>query len=151
MIIRHSVVVTAALLGSLLYAPAFIAGQPAGGTALDPQIQKLVASISTERLQQLLQRLSSFKTRNTLSDPASPDGIGAARQWILDEMTRSSPKLRVAFDTHIIPPGGRIPKETELRNVVAVLPGRSPRRIYVSGHYDSLNLGERGQAGLNTG
>ena len=26
---------------------------------------------------------------------------------------------------------------------MAVLPGRSPRRIYISGHYDSLNLGER--------
>jgi Zn-dependent M28 family amino/carboxypeptidase len=26
----------------------------------------------------------------------------------------------------------------ELRNVVAVLPGRSPRRIYVTGHYDSV-------------
>ena len=26
---------------------------------------------------------------------------------------------------------------------MAVLPGKSPRRIYVSGHYDSLNLGGR--------
>ena len=28
---------------------------------------------------------------------------------------------------------------------MAVLPGKSARRIYVSGHYDSLNLGARGQ------
>jgi Peptidase family M28 len=30
------------------------------------------------------------------------------------------------------------------------LPGKSPRRIYVSGHYDSLNLGVRGQLAGNT-
>ena len=24
---------------------------------------------------------------------------------------------------------------------MAILPGRSPRRIYVSGHYDSVNIG----------
>src|SRR5205814_134030 len=28
--------------------------------------------------------------------------------------------------------------DVELRNVMAVLPGRSPRRIYVSGHYDTV-------------
>ena len=38
----------------------------------------------------------------------------------------------------------------ELRNVLAILPGRTPRRIYVSGHYDTVNLGNQGQAGLNT-
>src|SRR5262249_11886803 len=83
------------------------------------------ASVSQERLQQLLQKLSSFKTRNTLSDPAAPNGLGEARQWILDELKRSSPKLQVSFDTHVIPQGGRITKETELRNVLAILPGRS--------------------------
>jgi hypothetical protein len=59
--------------------------------------------------------------------------------------------LQVSFDTHQIAPQGRITRQVELRNVMAVLPGKSPRRIYVSGHYDSLNLGDRGQAGLNTG
>jgi hypothetical protein len=34
---------------------------------------------------------------------------------------------------------------------MAVLPGKSPRRIYVSGHYDSLNLGSRGQQTSNEG
>ena len=29
-------------------------------------------------------------------------------------------------------------RDVRLRNVVAVLPGRSPRRIYVSGHYDTV-------------
>src|SRR5262249_60330122 len=82
--------------------------------------------------------------------PNTPNGLGEARQWILDELKQSSPRLQVSFDTHMLAPGGRVPKETELRNVLAILPGRSPRRIYISGHYDSLNLGPRGQAGLNT-
>lgn len=118
---------------------------------LDPHIQKLIESISEERLEALLKKLSSFHTRNTLSDPNLPNGLGEARQWILDEMKKSSPRLQVEFDVHQIPAGGRITHDVELRNIVAVLPGKSPRRIYVSGHYDSLNLGERGQAGLNTG
>jgi Peptidase family M28 len=130
-------------------APSRVAGQ-APAADVDPRIEKLVASVSQERLQQLLQKLSSFKTRNTLSDPAAPNGLGEARQWIFDELKRSSAKLQVSFDTHIIPQGGRITRETELRNVIAILPGRTPRRIYVSGHYDSLNLGVRGQEGLNT-
>jgi len=128
--------------------PAIAQSATAAGE-LDPRIQKLVSSISEERMKALLTRLSGFHTRNTLSDPNLPNGLGAARQWILDEMQKSSPKLQVSFDTHMIPASGRITQETELRNIIAVLPGRSPRRIYVSGHYDSLNLGERGQAGLN--
>jgi hypothetical protein len=115
---------------------------------LDPRIEKLIGSISEERMQQLLQKLVSFGTRNTLSDTTSTTrGIGAARQWILDEMKRSSPRLQVSFDTYTIPPHGRITRETELWNVMAVLPGKTPRRIYVSGHYDSLNIG--GQLGGN--
>ena len=47
-------------------------------------------------------------------------------------MRRSSEKLRVTFDTHLIPPQGRITRQVDLRNVMAILPGRSPRRIYVS-------------------
>ena len=93
-------------------------------------------------MRELLTKLVSFGTRNTLSDQNSPTrGIGAARNWILEEMRRSSEKLRVNFDAHIIPAQGRITREVDLRNVVAILPGRSPRRIYVSGHYDSLNIG----------
>ena len=123
---------------------------PAGG--VDPRIVKLLDSISEERMQQLLAKLVSFGTRNTLSDAASTTrGIGAARQWIYDELKRSSPKLQVSFDTHQIPARARITRDVELRNVMAVLPGKSPRRIYVSGHYDSLNLGAGGQQTSNSG
>ncbi|HWI19916.1 MAG TPA: M20/M25/M40 family metallo-hydrolase [Vicinamibacterales bacterium] len=108
----------------------------------DPRIEKIVASISEERLKSLLEKLVSFGTRNTLSDQTSPtQGIGAARNWILEEMRRSSENLRVTFDTHQIAAQGRITSAVDLRNVMAVLPGRSPRRIYVSGHYDTVNIG----------
>ena len=128
------------------------AAQERTAAPTDPRIEKLVAAISEERLQRLLEKLVSFGTRNTMSDTTSPArGIGAARQWILEELQRTSPKLQVSFDTHTIEPRGRITQKTDLRNVLAILPGRTPRRIYVSGHYDSLNLGPRGQAGFNSG
>ena len=112
--------------------------QPASG--LDPRIQKLLESISGQRLAEIVKKLQSFETRHTLSSATSETrGIGAARQWILDEMTRASPALKVSFDTYTLPKqGDRIPRDVELRNVMAILPGKSARRIYVSGHYDSL-------------
>src|SRR5262245_27621936 len=120
---------------------------------VDARISKLIGSISESRMEQLLRTLVAFGTRNTLSDAASPTrGIGAARQWIFDELRRTNPKLQVSFDTHQLPKGrsDRITRDVELRNVVAILPARSPRRIYISGHYDTVNLGSQGQAGLNT-
>src|SRR5712691_13470341 len=102
------------------------------------RISKLVASISESRMEQLLRTLVGFGTRNTLSDTASTTrGIGAARQWIYDKLEQTSPRLQVGFDTHQIPKGGRITRDVELRNVIAILPGRTARRIYVSGHYRS--------------
>ena len=126
--------------------------QSAAAPGLDPRIEALVAAVSQDRLERLLPALVAFGTRNTLSDTTSPTrGIGAARQWIFDELRRTSPRLQVSFDTHQIPMGGRITRDVELRNVVAVVPGRTPRRIYVSGHYDTVNLGAQGQVGLNSG
>jgi len=107
----------------------------------DPRIATIVAAVSQARLQQLVERLASFGTRNTLSDTASSTrGIGAARQWIVDELGRSSPRLQVSFDTHQVAQQGRITRDVELRNVVAVLPGKTPRRIYVTAHYDTVSI-----------
>jgi hypothetical protein len=126
----------------LLMVPVVASAQAPPRPDADPRVERIVASISEERLRELLAKLVSFGTRNTMSDQTSTTrGIGAARNWILEELRRSSERLRVSFDTHLIPPQGRITRLTDLRNVMAVLPGRSPRRIYVSGHYDSLNIG----------
>src|SRR5262249_19070151 len=132
-----------ALLGSFFF---FIVASAQDGPRpdADPRIEKLVASISEQRLRQIDENLTSFGTRNTLSDTTSSmRGIGAARQWIFDELKRSSAKLQVSFDTYTIAPQGRITREVELRNVVALLPGRTTRRIYVSGHYDTVNIGSQ--------
>lgn len=138
----------AGLTLALLVPPAARAQEHSG---LDPRIEAIVGSISEARLRETLTTLVGFGTRNTLSDTTSSmRGIGAAREWIRRELAAASPRLTVAFDVHLIPPGGRVTREVELRNVVAILPGRSPRRVYVSGHYDTLNLGQAGQAGLNT-
>ena len=106
---------------------------------LDPRIVKLVATISEERLSNILRSLQGFETRSTLSSATSiTRGVGAARTWILNEMKGYSPRLQVSFDTYLIAAQGRITRNVELRNVMAVLPGKSPRRIYVSGHYDTV-------------
>src|SRR5438067_1150024 len=106
---------------------------------LDPHIVKLVQSVSEERLAAILRKLESFGTRNTLSSQDRPDrGIGAARQWILDEMSSYGPRLHVSFDPYVVAKTGRITRDVEVRNVLAILAGKSARRIYVSGHYDSV-------------
>ena len=118
---------------------------------LDPRIVKLVSTVSEEHLGVILKKLESFETRSTLSSTTSTSrGIGAARQWILDEMKSYSPKLHVSFDTYQVVPQGRITRDVELRNVMAILPGRSPRRIYVSGHYDTVAR-PGGQGASNAG
>jgi hypothetical protein len=118
---------------------------------LDPRIVKMVSSISEERLGATLKKLESFETRSTLSSPDSPTrGVGAAREWIRQEMASYSPRLQVSFDTYQVAVQGRITRPVELRNVMAVLPGRSPRRIYVSGHYDTVARAG-GQSASNSG
>src|SRR5262245_26723514 len=110
-----------------------LSSQAVRAQQVDPRVVTLVSTISGERLGAILKKLESFETRNTLSSTDSPTrGIGAAREWILQEMRSYSPKLQVSFDAYDVPPQGqRITRPVDLRNVMAVLPGRSPRRIYV--------------------
>ncbi len=112
---------------------------------LDPLVQKILSEISEDRIADIMRKMESFQTRNTLSDPSQTNrGIGVARQWIFDQFKSYSPRLEVSFDTHQVPRGGRVWKDIELRNVVAVLPGKmsqaTNRWILIGGHYDSLNL-----------
>jgi hypothetical protein len=119
--------------------------------ATDSRIEQLVSAISEARLGEIVNTLAAFGTRNTLSNTASPSrGIGAARQWIFDELRRASPRLQVSYDTYKLAKDGRITRGVELRNVLAVLPGRSARRVYLTAHYDTVNIGGTGQIGANT-
>ena len=107
--------------------------------ATDPRVQAIVDSISPERLGATIKSLAAFETRNLLSDTVSTTrGIGAARRWIFEQFKAASPRLQVTFDEYTIPPAGRVTREVLLKNVMAVLPGKSPRRLYVSGHYDTI-------------
>lgn len=137
---RHPIaLVLAATLAPCLAAPVR-AQQP------DPRITAIVDSISPDRLAATLRRLEAFETRQTLSDTVSATrGIGAARRWLFEEFQQASPRLQVSYDTYRIPQGGRISREVELRNVMAILPGRTPRRVYVSGHYDTVARPASGQ------
>jgi hypothetical protein len=110
---------------------------------LDPTIQEIVSKISQDRIVEILKKMESFGTRNTMSDPNQPNrGVGAARQWLFDQFKSFSPRLEVSFDTYQIPRGGRVWKDLEAKNVMAVLPGKTDpdRYIIIGGHYDSLNL-----------
>ncbi len=71
--------------------------------------------------------------------PTARTGAWTRRaRYILETLQGFSPKLQVSLDCYQVAAQGRIPEATELCNVVAVLPGRSERRVYVSGHYDTV-------------
>jgi hypothetical protein len=112
----------------------------------NPQIQRIVREISAANIETTIRKLVGFGTRHSLSETDSEKrGIGAARRWIKSEFDRynreGGGRLQVEFDEFTQQPTQRIPKATELVNVVATLPGKqleSKERIYVvSGHYDS--------------
>ena len=106
---------------------------------VDPAIVRLLDSVSDQRLADTLRRLASFETRHTLSRDGPGRGIAAAARWMHDELRAASPRLQVTFDTYDVPKQGeRVTRDVVLRNVMAVLPGRSERRLYVSGHYDTV-------------
>ena len=114
---------------------------------INPKIVQIVDQISEARIRAIIERLQAFGTRNTLSNADDPEhGVGAAREWILREFQSYSPRLQVRFDKfRVKKQGQRIFKDVDLWNVLAVLPGtKMPEtQVFVSAHYDSLNLGNR--------
>ncbi len=114
---------------------------------LNPQIKKVVDEVSEARIKAIIEKLVSFGTRNTMSNPDDPvHGVGAARQWIFNEFKSYSPRLEVRFDKYRVKKQGqRIFKDVDLYNVIAVLPGtKMPEtQVLISGHYDTINLGNR--------
>ena len=120
----------------------------AGTDDLDPVVQKLVADISSARIEQRIRKLVSFETRHTLLQTDSDHrGIGAARRWIEAELRACSQaadgRLQVSIQEWVEPVSRRVARPTTLVNVIATLPGDAPsskdRLLIVSGHYDSMN------------
>lgn len=117
-----------------LVLPALVSAQ-----VVDPRIESLLDGISADRLHEYLSTLTGFETRHSLSFSDRDDfGVLPARRYILETMRGFSDRLQVDFDCYEVEPQGRIPEQAELCNVVAVLPGRSERRVVVSGHYDTV-------------
>jgi len=112
--------------------------------AADPTVQAIVDSVSQERIAGTMRHLEAFGTRNSLSSASDPEhGIGAARHWLYEQFRGYSPRLQVRYDTwHVRRQGVRIVRDTDIVNVVAVLPGtvHPDRQILISAHYDSLAL-----------
>jgi hypothetical protein len=108
------------------------------------QIQEVLERIQPAAIQNYVEKLASFGTRNTLSDTVSDTrGIGAARRWIRTELERcaegSAGRMTVTLDQHTRPAWGKLPRPVNVVNVVATLKGTEvPERVLVvSGHYDS--------------
>ena len=108
-------------------------------TASVGHLTTALESISTDILSEFDTTLVSFGTRMTISSntPLPGRGIIPAREYIRDTMRTFSPLLQVELDCYDVTAHGRVTDDVEMCNVVGVLPGRSSRRIYVSGHYDS--------------
>jgi len=132
--LKVALVCTAAVISTALAQP----------PAKNPRIAALVQEVSQDTLKALVERLTKFGTRHTLSDTASPDrGIGASRRWIASEFSRyaeaSGGRMSVEFHETVVPPSGRIPSPTAVVNVVATLRSRTfpDRLLVIGGHYDS--------------
>jgi Peptidase family M28 len=124
--------------------------RPTRGGAVDPEVVAAMAEITAASAKRHVEKLAAFGTRHSASDASLPArGVGAARRWIKDELERSAAgsgrsgdaAMTVSFETHLLAPGGRLARETEIVDVVAVLPGAMPaaraRRYYAVAHYDS--------------
>lgn len=115
-------------------------------TQTDQKVYQIIESISAERIENDIQTLVNFGTRNTFSDTISNTrGIGAARRWIKSEFETISKACHNCLDIFyqkdfVTKAGnGRVPHDAWVVNVVAIQKGTTyPNRyIIMSGDIDS--------------
>ncbi len=121
--------------------------QPSAPTAThDLLVRELIDAVSAERIERDIRTLVGFGTRHTLSETESETrGIGAARRWIKAELDRISDGcggcLEVSFMRTLEQgkEGSRIPRDTWIVNVLAVLRGQTDpgRYVIMAGDIDS--------------
>lgn len=111
-------------------------------------LKKAVAQVSEENITSTIRALQGFRTRNLLSEQKAVNfGIGAARRWLMKEFQKI-PGLEVIDDGYLLPKqGGRIVRDTELHNIVAIKKGKSAREriIIVNAHYDTIAVSKDGK------
>ncbi|MDE2149402.1 MAG: M20/M25/M40 family metallo-hydrolase [Gammaproteobacteria bacterium] len=108
-----------------------------------PELRAIAAAVSPGELQATLTHLVGFGTRHTLSDTRSQTrGIGAARRWVKARFEQISNGcggcLTIVTPAQSVT-GERIPRPTEVQDVVAILHGTMDpdRVIVITGHLDS--------------
>jgi hypothetical protein len=128
------------LMAAMLASPA----SAADSMAMTPG-QSAAAAVSPTELASNIKALVGFGTRHSASDTASPvRGIGAARRWAEARFQAFSTNcggcLTIAKPAQSFT-GDRLPKPTEIVDVLAIQPGTSDsnRVIIMSAHIDSRN------------
>jgi hypothetical protein len=121
---------------------------PIPASAPDSQIAAALRDVSVKQVEQTIEKLVSFYTRQTLSSDmpvSSGKGASAAAEWIKSQFEQYSKAcggcLEVKTDEFTQETGPRVPQPTKITNVYAVLRGADPanvgRIVLVTGHYDS--------------
>ncbi|KAK4898101.1 hypothetical protein LTR49_027874 [Elasticomyces elasticus] len=110
-------------------------------------MREMLKEVNPDRIRKTVSTLVGFGTRHTLSQQnSSTRGIGAARDWIYDEMLKSdltrNDRNRVYLDSYIQDQAPGILFPVNLTNVVGMVRGtEDPKRVYVvTAHYDSRAL-----------
>ena len=124
-------------------------GVPLVPQSTDGQTLSLLQQMDPARIQNTIQTLVNFGTRHTASTTTSATrGIGAARNWLLKEMTElaktSNGAMNVSMPCYLQPasPAHGMPIAAQVCNVQVEIKGSvDPNRTYVyTGHYDSRRL-----------
>jgi hypothetical protein len=105
----------------------------------DREIAKIVQRVEAERIQDTVERLEAFGTRNSCSDTQAPGrGVTPARDFIAKRFGQIK-GLNVALNPYV---HGNCPN-TPTFNVLAWLPGTThpERLVIIGGHYDSRTIG----------
>ena len=131
----------AVALALLSAGPAWAADGAA--SAHHPLLRRIAADVRAGELRATITKLVGFGTRHTLSDTTSDTrGIGAARRWVKARFEALGKDcggcLEIATPSEVVT-GDRVPKPTEVMDVLAIQRGTSdPERVVIiSGHLDS--------------
>ncbi len=117
----------------LLFAAALIAPLPALAAPED--------AVSEARLKARVEKLVSFGTRHTLSNPDDPRrGIGVARAWAEAQLRAACGDAAEIVKPETMITGKRAPDPTRLVDVVAIQRGteRPDEVVIVQGHIDTI-------------
>jgi len=134
-------IIAAALLASM--AGSALAADSQAPSDDHPLLREIGQDVSADELHATIEHLVGFGTRHTLSDTTSDTrGIGAARRWVKARFEAIGAAcggcLKIETPTDLVS-GDRIPKPTEIMDVLAIQTGTTdPNRVVViSGHLDS--------------